>query len=103
MLYVRRRQVLLSWAETRALSIEVELLTTWYYHGPPPFGSPHPLGQQKNSPPTKNPPTSPSWISANFEAIRKPKQANSRELIYLRNTCFVSKAARPQGACWQLR
>ena len=50
------------------------------YHGPPPFGSPHPLGQQKNSLPTKNPPISPLRISANFEAIRKLKQANNREL-----------------------
>src|SRR3569833_2935028 len=34
----------------------------------------HPLvGQQINSPPTKNPPTSHTWIPANFEAIRKPK------------------------------
>jgi len=43
------------------------------YHGPPPYGSPHPMGQQKNSPPTKNPPSSSLWISANFEAICKPK------------------------------
>src|SRR3569833_317076 len=50
------------------------------YHGPPLSGSPLLVGQQKNSPPTKNPPTSPLWISANFEAIRKPKRANSREL-----------------------
>src|SRR3569833_2237766 len=73
------------------------------YHGPPLSGSPLLVCQQKNSPPTKNPPTSPSWIPANFEAIRKPKQAISRDLNYLRNTRFFSKAARPQGACWQLR
>src|SRR3569833_644184 len=64
------------------------------YHGPPLSGSPLLVGQQKNSSPTKTPPTSPLWISANFEAIRKLKQANSRELIYLRNMRFFFKGGQ---------